>query len=80
MAQPNNKFGAGYHVMTFYGMSMILGMVLFLVWPWMYIPFGFELEAAILMTVATVNLHHFIVDGYIWRSKKKKKTSPAPSI
>ncbi len=80
MAQPDNKSGAGYHVMTFYGMSMLLGMFLFLVWPWMYIPFGFELEAAILMTVATVNLHHFIVDGYIWRSKKKKKASSAPAV
>jgi hypothetical protein len=31
------------------------------------------MEYSILMTVATINIHHFMVDGYIWRSKKKTK-------
>ena len=35
-----------------------------------------------LMLVAALNLHHFIVDGYIWRSPKKLSASapvPAPA-
>ncbi len=80
MAKPDNKNGRAYHVVTFYGASMLLGMFLFLVWPWLYVPFGFDLKAAILMTLATVNLHHFIVDGYIWRSKKRKKPQQAAAI
>ncbi len=77
MKKPGNTRSGIFHVTSFYFMSMLLGMFLFLVWPWMYVFAGFELEAAILMTVATINLHHFIVDGYIWRSKKKKNTAPS---
>ena len=80
MARPDNNKGKIFHVLMFYGMSIVLGLVLFLAWPWMYVPFGFKLEDAILMTVATINLHHFIVDGYIWRSKKKKNPKSAPSV
>ncbi|MFK7768158.1 MAG: hypothetical protein AB8B55_13120 [Mariniblastus sp.] len=80
MAQSDNKSSPFLNVCWFYLMSIALGLMLFLVWPWMYVPFGFDLEAAILMTVATINLHHFIVDGYIWRSKKKKNANATPAI
>ena len=73
LKQPNNERGALFHSVWFYGLSMLLGYFLFQIWPHLYMPFGFDMEAAVLMTVATVNLHHFIVDGYIWRSAKKKK-------
>ena len=80
MKRPQNDKGKLFHVMSFYAMSMLLGMFLFIGWPWIYYACGFSLESAILMTAATINIHHFMVDGYIWRSKKKKKpiavTSP----
>lgn len=73
MKQPENTKGAFYHTFMFYLISMLVGIVLFKAWPYLYIPFGFDIAAAVLMTTATINLHHFIVDGYIWRSAKKKK-------
>ena len=73
MKQPNNTKGKLFHVMWFYALSMMLGMFLFIGWPWVYFACGFSMEYSILMTVATINIHHFMVDGYIWRSKKKTK-------
>jgi hypothetical protein len=73
MKQPNNTKGKLFHVMWFYALSMMLGMFLFIGWPWIYFACGFSMEYSILMTVATINIHHFMVDGYIWRSKKKTK-------
>ncbi|MEM7785594.1 MAG: hypothetical protein AAF939_04400 [Planctomycetota bacterium] len=75
MKLPGNKRKPMFHSLWFYVISFLLGYFLFQIWPFLYLPFGFEMEAAVLMTVATVNLHHFIVDGYIWRSGKKKKSS-----
>ena len=75
MKNSENKKTPVYHACWFYTASFLLGYLLFQVWPFMYMPFGFEMEAAVLMTVATINLHHFIVDGFIWRSAKKKKVA-----
>ena len=33
---------------------------------------GFGWVESVLMVVAVINLHHFIVDGYIWRLKADK--------
>ena len=68
----------------FYGGSIALGMVLFLVVPVVIHEsaalFGatWALSQCYLMLVAAVNIHHFIVDGYIWRSPKKL-SAPAPA-
>jgi hypothetical protein len=74
--RPENTQSTSYHVGWFYVVSMLVGLFLFCGWPQIYLVMGFPVEAAMLMTVATINLHHFIVDGYIWRSAKKKKKSP----
>ena len=45
------------------------------------LPSAFVL-GGVLLVVAVINLHHFIVDGYIWRSSKKVSTqlaAPAPA-
>ncbi len=54
----------------FYGMCLLLGYSLFNVLPRAYMLAGFGRVESVLLVVATVNMHHFIVDGYIWRLKK----------
>ncbi len=78
------KQDLGLRMGTFYGASIALGMVLFLVGPLLVQQsaaiFGltWALSQCYLMLVAALNLHHFIVDGYIWRSPKKLP-APAPA-
>ena len=72
-----------YHIATFYGLSLSLGIPLFVVMPWVIMQggalFGQEWGYAhcYVMVIATLNLHHFIVDGYIWRSPKPT-SAPVP--
>jgi hypothetical protein len=44
-----------------------LAWALFSVWPYAYVLLGFGLAESVLLTVATINVHRFIVDAYIWR-------------
>ncbi|MCP3980059.1 MAG: hypothetical protein GY716_12205 [bacterium] len=66
-ARPDNRHGALYHVLWFYGMSLALGYALFYCLPLAYVFAGFGRVESMLLVVAAINLHHFIVDGYIWR-------------
>ncbi len=54
----------------FYLASLLLGFGLFHGWPHVYVWAGRGLAESMLLTVATINLHHFIVDAYIWRLRK----------
>jgi hypothetical protein len=70
LARPDNRRGWLFHVASFYGGSALLGYGLFSCLPWGFVMAGFGfVESAILCAVA-INLHHFIVDAYIWRLKK----------
>ena len=76
----------GVRMGAFYGVSIALGMVLFLAGPLLIHTsaslFGviWPISQCYLMLVAALNLHHFIVDGYIWRSPKKLSASaPVPA-
>jgi hypothetical protein len=51
-------------------MSILLGYGLFYCLPWGFYMAGFGLTESILLCVVAINLHHFIVDAYIWRLKK----------
>ncbi len=56
--------------LRFYALSLGLGFALFHL-----VPQGFEVAGvgaveAMLLTVAAINIHHFIVDGFIWKFKK----------
>lgn len=62
--------GAAYHALTFYGANLALGYVLFNLWPHAYALAGFNLEKSVLLVAAVVNIHHFVVDAYIWRLRK----------
>ena len=70
LARPDNRRGWLFHVAAFYGGSLLLGYGLFSVLPWGFVMIGFGLVESIAICVAAINIHHFIVDAYIWRLKK----------
>ncbi len=70
MGRSENRHGRAYHVAWFYLASLALGYGLFNVLPLAFILVGFGKLESVLLVVATINIHHFIVDGYIWRLKK----------
>ena len=49
---------------------MALGYALFQCWPLFYTTVGFGGVESILMVIAAINVHHFIVDGFIWRLRR----------
>lgn len=69
-ARPGNQRGALYHTLWFYGVCVALGYALFDVWPYAYVLAGFELSESMLLVAAVINIHHFIVDRFIWRLRK----------
>lgn len=69
MARPENKRGVAYHAIAFYAASLLLGYGLFNCWPQAYMLFGFGPAESVLLVIAVVNIHHFIVDAYIWKLK-----------
>lgn len=70
MKVPGNTMRPIYHALSFYGCSVALGYFLFQCWPYFYIWAGFGMAESMLLVIAVINIHHFIVDGYIWRLKR----------
>lgn len=70
MALPENRHRPLYHAAWFYLVCLGLAYVLFKVWPYAFVAAGFGLAEAALLVVATINVHHFIVDAYIWRLRR----------
>jgi len=66
-ALPTNRRSRLYHAAWFYGTSLVLAYGLFHLLPRGYAWAGFGYTESLLMVVAAINLHHFIVDGFIWR-------------
>jgi hypothetical protein len=82
MARQGNARGPLFHSLWFYGASLILGYGLFILLPAAYRLAGLEYSDARLVSIAIVNIHHFVVDAYIWRlgtgdSNRKIVESPA---
>jgi hypothetical protein len=67
MTLPGNAHGRAFHALWFYGMSLALGFALFVGLPRTYAAMGFDFFDGRLVSVAVINIHHFIVDAYIWR-------------
>ncbi len=68
-----------FHGAWFYGLSFVLAGFLFFAVPMVvYPPMGFDASESILMMIVIINLHHFIVDGFIWRNKPPKPVAAAP--
>ncbi len=49
---------------------MTLGYLLFQCWPYFYVWAGFGLAESMLLGIAVINIHHFVVDAYIWKLRK----------
>jgi len=64
---PANQHGPLYHAARFYLLSLLLGYGLFFCWPYAFVLTGFGLAESVLLVTATINIHHFVVDAYIWR-------------
>ena len=67
LAEPANTHGWAYHAGGFYAKCVALGYGLFNCWPFIFVWAGASFAESMLMVIATINLHHFIVDAYIWR-------------
>ena len=70
IARPENRRPTLYHVAWFYGASLLLGYGLFYCMPRGYALAGFDLTESLLLSIAAINIHHFVVDAYIWRLGK----------
>ena len=70
LALPGNRHGWLIHTIRFYGICVVLSYLLFKVWPTAYVGLGYGWAESALLVAATVNIHHFIVDAYIWRLRR----------
>lgn len=55
----------------FYGLCVMIGYLLFNCLPPGFRALGFGAAESVLLVAAAVNIHHFIVDAYIWRLGKQ---------
>jgi hypothetical protein len=65
--RPDNRHGWTYHALSFYAKCVALGYALFNCWPYFFVWAGAGVAESMLLVIATINVHHFIVDAYIWR-------------
>ena len=70
LGRADNRRGTAYHVLVFYSASLALGYGLFSCFPRAYIYAGFGPVESVLLVAAAINIHHFVVDAYIWRLRK----------
>jgi hypothetical protein len=66
-ARPGNRRGPVYHGLWFYTVCLLLAYAIFNCVPQAYVFAGFSLTESLLLVTAAINLHHFVVDGFIWR-------------
>ena len=71
LAQPGNQGTGSYHALRFYALSLALGYSLFCVLPEAYVLAGFGKVESLLLVTGAINIHHFVVDAFIWRLRKK---------
>lgn len=80
LRDPANKHGWIYHAARYYAICLLLGYALFYWWPYAFVWAGAGLAESILLVTAVINVHHFIVDRYIWRAPAPaRRMDPQPS-
>lgn len=70
MALPGNSQPWWRHAGAFYLACLGLGYLLFQVWPHAFVLAGFGFVESAMLVTAAINVHHFIVDAYIWRLRR----------
>jgi hypothetical protein len=68
--RPGNRHGWAWHTAGFYAVCLALGYLLFEIWPFAYVLMGFGLAESMLLVAAVINVHHFIVDAFIWKLRQ----------
>lgn len=56
-----------YYAAKFYGACVVLGYALFSLLPFVFVWMGSNYAQSALLVLAMINIHHFVVDAYIWR-------------
>jgi hypothetical protein len=69
-ARPGDTGPWWAHALGFYGVSLALGYALFQVLPLGFLVAGFGWAQSVVLVIAAINIHHFIVDAYIWRLRR----------
>ncbi len=77
MQSVGNRHSALFHSVKFYGQCLLLAYGLFYCWPYAFVWAGAGLAESMLLVIATINIHHFIVDRYIWRQSPPPAQLPA---
>jgi len=54
----------------FYAVCVVLGYLLFQAWPHASVLASLRFSQSFLVIVAIINIHHFIVDAFIWRLRR----------
>lgn len=72
MRAPTNRHGRPFHMAVLYAICIVVGYALFQCWPRAYMLAGFGMVESMLLVVAVINIHHFIVDGFIWKIRKDR--------
>jgi len=70
MARPGNQRGPIPCALYFYGISVALAYAILHCLPRAYVFVGFGMVQSLLLVIAAINIHHFIVDAYIWHVSK----------
>lgn len=68
--RPDNRHGRAWHVGVLLLTCIALGYGLFQCWPRAYMWAGYGKVESMYMVIAAINIHHFIVDAYIWKIRK----------
>lgn len=69
VAEPDNRHSGLYHALWFYGATLVLGYLLFHALPAAFVWAGMGFVQSKVAVIAGINIHHFIVDGFIWKFK-----------
>lgn len=67
---PGSRRAPWVHAVRFYLLSLLLGYALFNVLPFAYMSVGFGPVESVVVVIAAINIHHFFVDGFIWRFRR----------
>ncbi|HEX7788725.1 MAG TPA: hypothetical protein VF653_21085 [Methylomirabilota bacterium] len=70
LAAPGNVRPWWQHAGGFYLACLALGYLLFQVWPHAFVFAGFTFAESAMLVAAVINIHHFIVDAFIWRLRR----------
>lgn len=65
-----------YETIRWWLINVALGVALFVAMPYALSAFGFDLGLTMALGAAAIQLHHFFVDGVIWKLRNPKVASP----